>query len=175
MTGPGTAGEGRHTQDPRRRRITAAILAALLLVATVLALTGISTRQGGSETFGWFAYQPLPGTAFGSGGPWAISSVPLTARAADAGVVAVLVMAALLLWGALAPRSAPVAVLVRAVVPRRTPARDEHPRRTRIAQALACAVAFLGVVLHLAAVPWALPLAAAVAFAVMLVDALRRP
>lgn len=83
--------------------------------------------------------------------------------------VAVLVAAvvtALFAWGVVSPTTAPWAVLFRRVVRPRLapPAELEDPRPPRFAQGVGLFVVGLGLVLHLAGVPLALPIATAAAF-----------
>lgn len=126
--------------DPRGPRFAATVTAALLLVATFLALVGISTG--------------------------AISSAPLAQRAADPGFLLTVVVAALFLWSVLSPATAPWgAVFRRFVRPRLSPPSElEDPRPPRFAQGVGLVVVTIGLVLHLAGVPWALPIATAAAF-----------
>lgn len=122
--------------DPRGPRFAAGITAVLLLVATVLALTGISTAQS------------------------------LAQRALDSGFLLLAVIAALFLWGVLSPTTAPWAVLFRrSVKPRLAPASEiEDPRPPRFAQGVGLTVVTIGLALHLIGVPLALPIAAGAAF-----------
>ncbi|MBO9627002.1 MAG: DUF4395 domain-containing protein [Microbacterium sp.] len=151
--------------DPRGPRFAATITAVLLLVATFLALVGISTAKGGPATFGWFAYQPLASATF-SPTTWAISSASLGARALDPGFLLTVVIALLFLWSVLSPATAPWGALFRrAVRPRLAPPAElEDPRPPRFAQGVGLFVVTVGLVLHLAGVPWALPIATAAAF-----------
>ncbi len=147
--------------DPRGPRFAATITAALLLVATFLALIGISTAR----TFGWFAYQPLDSAEVGSD-TWAVASATLAQRALDPGFLVTLVIALLFLWSVLSPATAPWGVLFRRVIrPRLAPPTElEDPRPPRFAQGVGLFVVSVGLVLHLAGVPWALPIATAAAF-----------
>ncbi|MCR2794387.1 DUF4395 domain-containing protein [Microbacterium sp. zg.Y625] len=156
--------------DPRGPRFGAAITSALLLVTVLLGLMGMSTARA---SFGWFAYQPLADEVFAPGAGWAVSAASLGQRALDPGFVALLVVALLFLWGVLSPRTAPWAALFRAVVqPRLAPPTDlEDPRPPRFAQGVGLFVTAAGLVLHLAGVPWALPIAAAIAFAASFLNA----
>lgn len=151
--------------DPRGPRFAATITAALLLVATFLALAGISTAKGGPASFGWFAYQPLADTTF-SPTAWALSSASIVTRVLDPGFLLTVVIALLFLWGVAWPQSAPWGVLFRrAVRPRLAPPAElEDPRPPRFAQGVGLFVVAVGLVLHLAGVPWALPIATAAAF-----------
>lgn len=158
--------------DPRGPRFAAAITAVLLLVATFLALTGISTAQAGAATFGWFAYQPLADASFTPTG-WAISSASLAQRALDPGFLITAVAAALFLWGVVSPRTAPWGALFRtAVRPRLAPPAElEDPRPPRFSQGVGLFVVGIGLVLHLLGVPWALPIATAAAFVAAFLNA----
>ncbi|GAA1151198.1 DUF4395 domain-containing protein [Microbacterium oxydans] len=158
--------------DPRGPRFAAAITAVLLLVATFLALTGISTAQAGAATFGWFAYQPLADASFTPTG-WAISSASLAQRALDPGFLLTAVAAALFLWGVVSPRTAPWGALFRtAVRPRLAPPAElEDPRPPRFSQGVGLFVVGIGLVLHLLGVPWALPIATAAAFVAAFLNA----
>lgn len=150
--------------DPRGPRFAASITSVLLLVATLLALVGISTQ--GSASFGWFAYQPMGDFAFVSRSAWAIEMASVGARVLDLGFLAVLVIALLFLWGVVSPRTAPWGVLYRrAIQPRLTPPADlEDPRPPRFAQGVGLFVTAVGLVLHAVGIPLALPIAAALAF-----------
>ncbi len=77
-----------------------------------------------------------------------------------------LVVAALFLWGVVAPRTAPWGVLYRRLVQSRLapPVDLEDPRPPRFAQGVGLAVSAAGIALHLVGVPWALPIAAGAAF-----------
>lgn len=151
--------------DPRGPRFAATITAALLLVATFLALIGISTQRG-AASFGWFAYQPLADSAFVPGSSWVIEAASIGDRATDPGFLSALVIALLFLWSVVSPTTAPWGMLFRRVVrPRLGPPRDwEDPRPPRFAQGVGLVVVSIGLVLHLAGVPWALPIATAAAF-----------
>ncbi len=154
--------------DPRGPRFAAGITAVLLAVDVVLGLTGISTAR----SFGWFAYQPLAAQTFG-GDTWAVSAAPLPARALDPAFLLLLGIALLFLWGVLSPRTAPWGALYRRVVqPRLAPPRElEDPRPPRFAQGVGLFVSAVGLVLHVAGVPWALPIAAAAAFVAAFLNA----
>lgn len=153
--------------DVRGPRFVASITAVLLLVATALALIGISTRE-----VGFVAIAPLAGERFPDSG-WAVTAAPLAQRAADAGFLLLAVIAALFLWSVVAPRTAPWAVLFRRVVqPRLSPATEfEDARPPRFAQGVGLLVTAAGLILHLAGVPWALPVAAAMAFVAAFLNA----
>lgn len=155
--------------DPRGPRFAAGITAALLLIDVFLGLTGLSTAR----TFGWFAYQPLAAATFGSEAGWAVTSASLAERVLDPAFLLLLAIALLFLWGVLSPRTHPWAVLFRrAVQPRLTPPRErEDPRPPRFAQGVGLLVATAGLLLQLAGVPWALPIAAAMAFVAAFLNA----
>ena len=149
--------------DPRGPRFAATVTALLLLVATFLALIGISTaRLPGS----WFALTPSSDFAFLAGQTWAISSASIGDRALDPGFLLTVVIALLFLWGVISPRTAPWSVLFRTLVrPRLSPPTElEDPRPPRFSQGVGLFVVGIGLLLHLAGVPWALPIATAAAF-----------
>ncbi|CAN7409679.1 DUF4395 domain-containing protein [Microbacterium sp. LjRoot45] len=131
--------------DPRGPRVTAAITSVLLLVGTFLSLLGAATRTG----------------------------TTLTERVADPGFLVLALVDALFVWGVLSPSTAPWGVLFRTVVrPRLTaPAELEDPRPPRFAQGVGFVVVTIGLVLHLAGVPWALPVAGAAAFVAAFLNA----
>lgn len=150
--------------DPRGPRFAASITTVLLFAALILALVGISTARAES---GWFAYQPLADATFVPGGDnWALPAASLAQRALDPGFLLVVVIALLFLWGVASPRTAPWGALFRrAIRPRLAPPTElEDPRPPRFAQGVGLFVVTVGLVLHLAGVPWALPIAAAAAF-----------
>ncbi len=151
--------------DPRGPRFAASITAALLLVAVFLGLTGLSTLRG-TLTF-------VPRGVVVDSDEWAIAHASLAERALAPGFLLLLVVALLFLWGVLSPRTAPWGVLYRRVVqPRLAPPTDlEDPRPPRFAQGVGLFVATVGLVLHLAGVPWALPIAAALAFVAAFLNA----
>lgn len=160
--------------DPRGPRFAAGITSLLLLAVVFLGLMGPSTAQAGAVSFGWFAYQPLADYAFVAGsGTWAITYASLVQRALDPAFLLLLVIALLFLWGVLWPRTAPWGVLYRRVVqPRLKPPADlEDPRPPRFAQGVGLFVVTIGLVLHLAGVPWALVIAAAAAFVAAFLNA----
>lgn len=175
MTDSPTRSEsGPHGIDPRGPRFAAGITSALLIVAAFLAFTGVATARAGIASFGWFAYQPLADSVFvPRSGTWAIEHATVGERAADAGFIAVAIVAALFLWGAVSPRTAPWGVLFRTVVaPRLSPPSELEDRRPpRFAQGVGLLVTALGLVLHLAGVPWALPIAASAAFVAAFLNA----
>jgi hypothetical protein len=144
--------------DPRGPRFVAGITTVLLLVAVFLSLTGISTSEGrrmflmdGAEQEEDF---------------WVVSQATLVERILDPGFLLLLVIALLFLWAVVSPRTAPWGVLYRRFVqPRLKPPTElEDPRPPRFAQGVGLVVVSAGLVLHLAGVPWALPIAAAAAF-----------
>ena len=132
--------------DPRGPRFAASITTVLLAVATLLALTGTSTAK---------------------------ATTTIAERAADPGFILLLVIALLFLRGVLSPRTQPWSVLYRRVIqPRLSPPTDlEDPRPPRFAQGVGLFVTSLGLVLHLAGVPWALSIAAALAFVAAFLNA----
>ncbi len=131
--------------DPRGPRFAAAITALLLLIALFLALVGSATRPG----------------------------APLIERVSDPAFVLLVVIAALFAWGFLSPNTAPWGALFRtAVRPRLAPTSErEDPRPPQFAQVVGFVVVALGLLLHLIGVPWALPIAAAAAFAAAFLNA----
>lgn len=160
--------------DPRGPRVAASITTVLLAVATLLALTGVSTaRATGPAAFGWLAYRPLAGTDFAVvAGRWLLPRFSVAERAADPGFVLLLVIALLFLWGVLSPRTQPWSVLYRRLIqPRLAPTDLEDPRPPRFAQGVGLFVTGIGLMLHLAGVPWALPIAAALAFVAAFLNA----
>lgn len=150
--------------DPRGPRFAASITAFLLAVAVILGLTGLSTAT--AKTFGWFAYQPLAEATLVPGSGWDLGSATVAQRAADPAFLLLLVIALLFLWSVLSPRTAPWGVLYRRVIrPRLKPPTElEDPRPPRFAQGVGLFVVTVGLILHLAGVPWALPIAAGAAF-----------
>lgn len=148
--------------DPREARLAAGVCSALLLVAILLGLVGLST----SRSFGWFAYQPLSDTSFVPGGGWAIRAASIAERAADPGFVLLAVVTVGYAWAVARPASTPWSVLFRrAIQPRLAPPPAlQDPRAPRFAQTIGLVLCCLGLLLHLAGVPWALPIAAAAAF-----------
>lgn len=147
--------------DPRGPRFAATITTVLLLAATFLGLIGISTAR----SFGWFAYQPLAAAGLTSD-TWAIVAASPAQRALDPGFLLTVVIALLFLWSVLSPATAPWGVVFRRFVrPRLAPPTElEDPRPPRFAQGVGLFVVTIGLVLHLAGVPWALPIATAAAF-----------
>ncbi|MFF2634091.1 DUF4395 domain-containing protein [Microbacterium sp. NPDC058021] len=149
--------------DPRGPRFGAAITSVLLLVTILLSLVGLSTARA---PIGWFAYAPLADDVYSPAATWTIAYASLAERALDPGFLALLVVALLFLWGVVSPRTAPWGVVYRRFVqPRLAPPTDlEDPRPPRFAQGVGLFVSAVGLALHLAGVPWALPIAAAAAF-----------
>lgn len=131
--------------DPRGPRFAASITAVLLAIAVVLGLTGLSTSQSSG---------------------WDVAAATLGERALDPAFLLLLVIALLFLWGVAAPRTAPWGVVFRrAIRPRLKPPTElEDPRPPRFAQGVGLFVVTIGLILHLAGIPWALPIAAAAAF-----------
>lgn len=131
-----------HGIDPRGPRFVAGVTAALLAVAVVLSLMGVSE------------------TGF-------------PARILGPGFLLTLLIAALFLWSVISPRTAPWAVVFRRVIRPRLapPAELEDPRPPRFAQGVGLLVTGAGLVLHVAGVPWALPVAAGMAFAAAFLNA----
>ena len=148
--------------DPRAPRFSAWITSVLLLVATLLGLTGLAA-QSGPASFGWFAYQPLANATLSG---WALPAAPFALRILDPAFLLTLVIALLFLWGVLSPATSPWSVLFRRVVRPRLapPAELEDPRPPRFAQGVGLTVVTIGLVLHVLAVPLALPIATAAAF-----------
>lgn len=140
--------------DPRGPRFVAAMTSLLLLIAVFLGLTGLST-------------------ALDPSGVWAISSATIAQRILDPAFLLTLVIALLFLWAVLAPRTAPWGVLYRKLVAPRLapPAELEDPRPPRFAQGVGLFVVGIGLVLQLFGVPWALTIAAAMAFAAAFLNA----
>jgi hypothetical protein len=83
------------------------------------------------------------------------------------------VIALLFLWSVVSPRTAPWGVLFRKLVrPRLAPPEElEDPRPPRFAQGVGLLVTSLGIVLHVLGVPFALPIAAALAFVAAFLNA----
>jgi len=139
--------------DPRGPRFAAGITSVLLLVDVFLGLTGLSTAQGP--------------------GGWAITSATLAERILDPAFLLLLAATLLFLWGVLSPRTAPWGALYRTLVaPRLAPPQElEDPRPPRFAQGVGLFVTGIGLVLHLLGVPWALPIAAGMAFVAAFLNA----
>jgi hypothetical protein len=149
--------------DPRGPRFAATITALLLIVATFLALVGISTAKFPGS---WFAISPGFDFAFVGPQSWAVSAAPLLQRALDPGFLLTVVIALLFVWSVASPQTAPWGVLFRRVIRPRlsAPTELEDPRPPRFAQGVGLFVVTVGLVLHLAGVPWALPIATGAAF-----------
>ena len=164
MSDPSTASPPKGI-DPRGPRFAASITAVLLLIATFLGLTGLSTLRG-TVVF-------VPRGTVVAADEWALQYATLWQRITTPGFVLLLVIALLFLWGVISPRTAPWAVLFRRVVqPRLAPPTElEDPRPPRFAQGVGLVVTAAGLVLHLAGVPWALPIAAGMAFAAAFLNA----
>ncbi|MFV0374191.1 DUF4395 domain-containing protein [Microbacterium sp.] len=130
--------------DPRGPRFAAGITATLLAVTILLSLTGSSVTRALSG-------QGAAGVA---------------QRAAEPGFLVLLVVTALFAWAVLSPRTAPWGVVYRTLVqPRLGPPADlEDPRPPRFAQAVGLVIAGAGALLHLAGMPFAVPVAASFAF-----------
>ncbi|MDI9892304.1 DUF4395 domain-containing protein [Microbacterium sp. IEGM 1404] len=133
--------------DVRGPRFAASITTVLLLIATFLSLIGVATGD--------------------------LAAATLSARLLDPGFLLVLVIALLFVWGVASPRTAPWGVLFRRVVqPRLAPPTEfEDPRPPRFAQGVGLLVTAVGLLLHVAGVPWALPIAAAMAFVAAFLNA----
>lgn len=138
--------------DPRGPRFVAAVTALLLLIDVFLGLTGLST-------------------AYDAG--WMLPQASLVERVLDPAFLLLSAIALLFLWGVLSPRTAPWAVLFRTLVaPRLSPPTErEDPRPPRFAQGVGLFVAALGLALQLLGVPWALTIAAAMAFVAAFLNA----
>ncbi|QMU97943.1 DUF4395 domain-containing protein [Microbacterium esteraromaticum] len=102
-----------------------------------------------------------------------IVTTVLGLTASPAAVVLAVIAAALFVWGVVSPTTSPWAVLFRTVVrPRLSPPGElEDPRPPRFAQGVGLVVIGIGLVLHLAGVPLALPIAAAAAFVAAFLNA----
>ena len=137
--------------DPRGPRFGSGITAAILMATIWLALTVPATAG-----FGWFAYQPLNGSIL----------LPPQVVLGSPGFVLLVVVAVLYLWGVLAPRSHPWALLYRALIQKRlpAPARGDSPGPLRFAQGVGLVVSGIGLILVALWVPFAVPLAAGAAF-----------
>lgn len=154
---------------PSDRRFAAAMTAALAAIAFVLALTGVSAaRVTGDASFGWFAYQPLSNEVYLPGG-FLLPFTPLSERLADAGFIAVAVVAALLAWGALSPHGSPWASLYRKLT--KTPTSGQDPKPAQFAQAAGLFVTLTGLAAHLAGVPLSLVVATGIVFTAAIVSA----
>ncbi|HEX5856552.1 MAG TPA: DUF4395 domain-containing protein [Microbacterium sp.] len=164
---------GREGIDPRGPRFGASVTAVLLLAALLLSLTGFSTSQDIADP-GAFGYRPSLDFAFVAGkSTWVIQYLSIWQRALDPGFLLLLLIAGLFLWGVVSPRTHPYGVFFRRVIrPRlQAPAELEDPRPPRFAQGVGLLVTAVGLLLHLAGVPWALPIAAAAAFVAAFLNA----
>jgi hypothetical protein len=128
--------------DARGPRFAAGITALLLLVDVFLGLT-----------------TPIGAT--------------VAQRVVEPAFLLLVVIAVLFAWGVLSPRTAPWGALYRGLVqPRLAPPSElEDPRPPRFAQGVGLFVVTIGLVLHVAGVPWALPIAAAAAFVAAFLNA----
>jgi Domain of unknown function (DUF4395) len=142
MSDRSDAAATRHGIDPRGPRFAAGITALLLLVDVFLGLT-----------------TPIGAT--------------VAQRVVEPAFLLLFLIAVLFAWGVLSPRTAPWGALYRALVqPRLTPPSErEDPRPPRFAQGVGLFVVTIGLVLHVAGVPWALPIAAAAAFVAAFLNA----
>jgi hypothetical protein len=134
--------------DPRGPRFAAGITSLLLLVAAFLGLTGLSTSSD-------------------------LATATVAERFLDPAFLLLLVIALLFLWAVVSPRTAPWGVLYRKLIAPRLgkPSELEDPRPPRFAQGVGLFVVGVGLVLHLFGVPWALPIAAALAFVAAFLNA----
>ncbi|MEZ3159810.1 DUF4395 domain-containing protein [Microbacterium sp. BWT-B31] len=148
--------------DPRGPRFVAGITSVLLLIDVFLGLTGLSTARVSDID---------PG--FVIGGPWLITLATPLERFLDPAFLLLLVIALLFVWSVVSPRTAPWGVLYRTLVqPRLKPPTElEDPRPPRFAQGVGLFVTTIGLVLHLAGVPWGLTVAAALAFVAAFLNA----
>jgi hypothetical protein len=94
-------------------------------------------------------------------------------RVVEPAFLLLVVIALLFAWGVLSPRTAPWGALYRSLIqPRLTPPTElEDPRPPRFAQGVGLFVVTIGLILHVAGVPWALPIAAAAAFVAAFLNA----
>ncbi len=131
--------------DPRGPRFAASITAVLLLVGFFLSLLGSATR----------------------------TDATLAERLADPAFWVLVVIDLLFVWGFTSPTTTPWSTLFRtAVRPRLAPPVDlEDPRPPRFAQIVGFTVLTAGLLLHVIGVAWALPIAAAAAFAAAFLNA----
>jgi hypothetical protein len=161
--------------DPRGPRFAAGITAALLLIVVFLGLTGLSTARwpAGSGLIGVVDPDSGDGYVAGVAGEFLLPHATLAQRALDPAFLLLLATSLLFLWGVLSPRTAPWGALYRSVVAPRLspPAELEDPRPPRYAQGVGLFVSTIGLVLHLAGVPWALTIAAAAAFVAAFLNA----
>ena len=105
--------------------------------------------------------------------PATSATATVAERFLDPAFLLLLATALLFLWGVLSPRTAPWGVLFRKLVqPRLAPPPNSKIRARRASRrASACFVVGIGLVLHLLGVPWALPIAAALAFVAAFLNA----
>lgn len=162
--------------DPRGPRFAAGLTAVLLLADVFLGLTGLSTARwpGGAGLIGLVDPDTGEGSVSGVAGSFVLPAATLAQRALDPAFLLLAAVALLFLWGVLSPRSAPWAVLFRTLVaPRLTPPTElEDSRPPRFAQGVGLLVVTIGLVLHLAGVPWSLTIGAAAAFVAAFLNAL---
>ncbi|MEV8268506.1 DUF4395 domain-containing protein [Microbacterium sp. NPDC076911] len=139
--------------DPRGPRFAATITSTLLLIATFLSATGLSTARDATG--------------------WAIADASLVQRVSDPGFVLLSVIALLFVWSIAWPRTQPYGVIFRRfIAPRLAPPTElEDPRPPQFAQVVGLFVVGLGSVLQLLGVPWALPVASAAAFVAAFLNA----
>lgn len=158
--------------DPRGPRFVAGVTTVLLAIAVLLSLVGLSTARGVGN-HGAFASAPRDFAFVAGSEPWALASASLAQRVLDPAFLLLAAIALLFLWGVVSPRTAPWAVLFRTVVqPRLSPPSDlEDPRPPRFAQGVGLFVVTIGLLLQLVGVPWALPIAAAMAFVAAFLNA----
>lgn len=151
--------------DPRGPRFAASITSALLAIAVVLGLTGLSTARSFTGLIGNVDTETGEGSVSGGGG-FLLPDASLVERILDPGFLLLLVIALLFVWGVASPQTSPWSVLFRTVIrPRLKPPTDlEDPRPPRFAQGVGLVVVGIGLVLHVLGVPWALPIAAGAAF-----------
>ncbi|QKJ19815.1 DUF4395 domain-containing protein [Microbacterium hominis] len=133
--------------DPRGPRFTAAVTSVLLLIDVFLGLVGLSADG--------------------------VAAASLAQRVLDPAFLLLAVIVALFVWGVVSPRTAPWGALFRAALaPRLSPPSElEDPRPPRFAQGVGLVVTSVGLVLHLVGVPWALVVAAAMAFVASFLNA----
>ena len=127
--------------DPRGPRFGAAITSVLLLIGVFLALIGVSTNGS-------------------------IAAASLAERALDPGFLVLALAAVLFAWSLVSARTQPIQALFRSAVRPKlsAPSEWEDARPPRFAQGVGLLVVGIGIVLHLAGVPWALVIAGAAAF-----------
>ncbi|MGN8026137.1 DUF4395 domain-containing protein [Microbacterium sp. 22242] len=151
--------------DPRGPRFAAWITSALLLIATVLGLVEGSVAP---------PHDALPQ---GLQDMVSLTRTPpglvVLERFGQPAFLLTLVIALLFLWGVLSPTTQPWSALFRSLVrPRLAPPSElEDPRPPRFAQGVGLVVVVIGLILHLLGVPWALPIATAMAFVAAFLNA----